>query len=91
MGLFCSQPPSVGEMGRGRRWVVFTIGMIETMLWSGNIFGWASLVHVLKVQGVFSALCTTSCVTNDTHKLSTQPAIHNAVSNLRNLETIKSH
>lgn len=27
------------------------------MLWSGTIYGWASLVHVLKVQGVYYDLC----------------------------------
>ena len=57
MDCVCSQPSSLGAMSRGRRYFVFLVAMAETMLWSGTIFGWASLVHVLKVQGVYSNLC----------------------------------
>lgn len=55
--VVCVQPPSLGSMSRGRRWAVFVIAMVETMLWSGTIFGWASLVHALKLQGVYYDLC----------------------------------
>ncbi|XP_066960955.1 equilibrative nucleobase transporter 1-like isoform X1 [Macrobrachium rosenbergii] len=51
------QPASLREMSYIRRWLVFFSGFLETALWSGTIFGWASLVHVLKIQGVFSHLC----------------------------------
>lgn len=57
MTVVCGQPPSLGSMPRGWRWAVFTVGMVETMLWSGTIYGWASLVHVLKIQGVYYNLC----------------------------------
>ncbi|XP_068238801.1 equilibrative nucleobase transporter 1-like [Palaemon carinicauda] len=51
------QPASLREMSYIRRWLVFFSGFLETALWSGTIFGWASLVHILKTQGVFSHLC----------------------------------
>ncbi|XP_064116020.1 equilibrative nucleobase transporter 1-like isoform X1 [Macrobrachium nipponense] len=51
------QPASLREMSRGHRWFVLLTGLIETSLWSGNIFGWASLVHIMKTQGVFRHLC----------------------------------
>ena len=57
MECVCAQPSSLGTMSRGRRWAMFLVVMLETMLWSGTIFGWASLVHVLKLQGVYSNLC----------------------------------
>ncbi|XP_064115992.1 equilibrative nucleobase transporter 1-like [Macrobrachium nipponense] len=58
MGLAVfKQPASLREMSYIRRWLVFFSGFLETALWSGTIFGWASLVHVLKIQGVFSHLC----------------------------------
>lgn len=57
MPLVCTQPTSLGNMSRGRRWAVFVVAMVETMLWSGTIFGWASLVHALKLQGVYYDLC----------------------------------
>lgn len=56
--LLCAQPPSLGDMSRGWRWTVFLVGLVESMLWSGTIYGWASLVHVLKVQGVYYHLCS---------------------------------
>ncbi|XP_068238803.1 equilibrative nucleobase transporter 1-like isoform X2 [Palaemon carinicauda] len=51
------QPASLQELSRGHRWLVLMIGLVETALWSGTIFGWASLVHIMKTQGVFSHLC----------------------------------
>lgn len=27
-------------------------------MWSGTVFGWASLVHVMKLQGVYDNLCS---------------------------------
>lgn len=57
MNVVCAQPPTLGSMSRGWRLAVFSVGMMEAMLWSGTIYGWASLVHVLKLQGVYRNLC----------------------------------
>ncbi|KAG0728102.1 Solute carrier family 43 member 3 [Chionoecetes opilio] len=71
-------------MSRRRRWAMFIVAMVEAMLWSGNIFGWASLVHVLKLQGVYSNLCpldpTHDAYTTDLNV--TTPAGLNATSSL---------
>lgn len=56
--MVCAQPDSLGSMSRGWRWMVFAVGVVEAMLWSGTIYGWASLVHVLKLQGVYYSLCS---------------------------------
>ncbi|XP_042880670.1 solute carrier family 43 member 3-like isoform X2 [Penaeus japonicus] len=60
MAVLCAQPPSIGDMSRGHRWLVFLVGIFETMVWSGTVFGWASLVHVLKTKGVYGNLCKES-------------------------------
>lgn len=57
MACVCVQPSSLATISRAWRWGMFLVAMAETMLWSGTIFGWASLVHVLKLQGVYSNLC----------------------------------
>ncbi|KAK3869669.1 hypothetical protein Pcinc_025031, partial [Petrolisthes cinctipes] len=57
MVCLCRQPETLDAIPRLQRWFVFVIGILETMLWSGVIFGWASLVHALKIQGVYSNLC----------------------------------
>ncbi|XP_042218916.1 solute carrier family 43 member 3-like isoform X2 [Homarus americanus] len=64
----CRQPRSVDALGRGHRWLMFLVGVVETMLWSGTIFGWASLVHVLKSRGVYTDLCD-FLTPNATHTL----------------------
>ncbi|KAG7162781.1 Large neutral amino acids transporter small subunit 3-like, partial [Homarus americanus] len=61
-------PRSVDALGRGHRWLMFLVGVVETMLWSGTIFGWASLVHVLKSRGVYTDLCD-FLTPNATHTL----------------------
>lgn len=87
MTLVCGQPPSLGSMSRGWRWAVFVVGMVETMLWSGTIFGWASLVHVLKLQSVYYNLCPQDPVlspdvngTQETQNKTTFSSLHNKVS-----------
>ncbi|XP_027207320.2 equilibrative nucleobase transporter 1 isoform X1 [Penaeus vannamei] len=60
MAVLCAQPPSIGAMLTWHRRLVFLVGIFETMVWSGTIFGWASLVHVLKTMGVYSHLCKES-------------------------------
>ncbi|XP_063598661.1 equilibrative nucleobase transporter 1-like [Penaeus indicus] len=60
MAVLCAQAASIGEMPKWHRWLVFLVGIFETMIWSGTVFGWASLVHVLKTMGVYSHLCKES-------------------------------
>lgn len=33
------------------------VGILESMLFAGTVFGWPQLVHVLKVEGLYSDLC----------------------------------
>ncbi|XP_063594930.1 equilibrative nucleobase transporter 1-like [Penaeus indicus] len=44
-------------IGRYRRWCIFLVGLLESLLFGGTIFGWAQLAYVLKEQGIFSHLC----------------------------------
>ncbi|XP_066574786.1 solute carrier family 43 member 3a isoform X2 [Amia ocellicauda] len=41
-----------------QRWLTMVTGLLECMCFSGVVFGWASLVFVLKADGYFSSLCT---------------------------------
>lgn len=58
MHSLCHQPDSLAQVSPGRRWFVFLVGMLESMVWSGTVFGWASLVHVMKLQGIYDNLCS---------------------------------
>ncbi|XP_055015523.1 solute carrier family 43 member 3b [Boleophthalmus pectinirostris] len=51
-----------------RRWLTFATGLVECLCFAGAIFGWASLVFVLKSEGYFSSLCVNSTI-NGTHTL----------------------
>uniref|UniRef100_A0A8C6TIN5 Solute carrier family 43 member 3b n=1 Tax=Neogobius melanostomus TaxID=47308 RepID=A0A8C6TIN5_9GOBI len=52
-----------------RRWFTFVTGLVECLCFAGAVFGWASLVFVLKSEGYFSTLCVNSTETNGTHTL----------------------
>lgn len=41
-------------------WVAFFTTLLECLVFAGVIYGWASLVFVLKVEGYFSSLCVNS-------------------------------
>uniref|UniRef100_A0AAV2MKR2 Solute carrier family 43 member 3 n=1 Tax=Knipowitschia caucasica TaxID=637954 RepID=A0AAV2MKR2_KNICA len=43
-----------------RRWLTFSSGLLECLCFAGAVFGWASLVIVLRSEGYFSALCFNS-------------------------------
>ncbi|CAB1325464.1 unnamed protein product [Coregonus sp. 'balchen'] len=46
------------EGGAGvRRWLTLVTGLLECLCFAGAMFGWASLVLVLKTEGYFSYLC----------------------------------
>uniref|UniRef100_A0A3Q3L9Q9 Solute carrier family 43 member 3a n=1 Tax=Mastacembelus armatus TaxID=205130 RepID=A0A3Q3L9Q9_9TELE len=51
------QPYEVGT--RLRYWLTLASGMLECLCFSGVVFGYASLVFVLKEDGYFSQLCVT--------------------------------
>ncbi|KAL0974193.1 hypothetical protein UPYG_G00216950 [Umbra pygmaea] len=40
-----------------RRWFTLVTGLLECLCFAGAVFGWASLVFVLKTEGYFSSLC----------------------------------
>uniref|UniRef100_A0A673AFZ4 Solute carrier family 43 member 3 n=1 Tax=Sphaeramia orbicularis TaxID=375764 RepID=A0A673AFZ4_9TELE len=40
-----------------RRWLTFVTGLVECLCFAGIVFGWASLVFVLKMEGYFSSFC----------------------------------
>ncbi|XP_047208760.1 equilibrative nucleobase transporter 1-like [Girardinichthys multiradiatus] len=52
-----------------RHCLTFATGLVECLCFAGAVFGWASLVFVLKVDGYFSSLCFNSTGVNDTQIL----------------------
>ena len=45
------------EFGVVKKWLSLVFAILETFLLGGMIFGWASLVYMLKRDGVYSHLC----------------------------------
>lgn len=45
------------EYSQCRKIIIMLIGLIETLLFSGVLFGWADLVYLMKSEGVFSSRC----------------------------------
>ncbi|CAL4059589.1 unnamed protein product, partial [Meganyctiphanes norvegica] len=58
----CRQPHNVEDMSLAHRIMIFLIGIFESIIWSGCIFGWPELVQVLKMNGIYSHLCKTTVV-----------------------------
>ena len=58
--------------GGVRRWLTLVTGMVECLCFSGAVFGWASLVVVLKSEGYFSSLCVNGTALNGTTANGTQ-------------------
>lgn len=52
-----------------RRWLTFATGLVECLCFAGAVFGWASLVFVLKSEGYFSSLCVNATGVNGTQVL----------------------
>ncbi|CAJ1052956.1 solute carrier family 43 member 3-like [Xyrichtys novacula] len=48
-----------------QHWFTLLSGLVESMLFSGMGYGWASLVFVLKVDGYFSGYCVNTTRDND--------------------------
>lgn len=53
--------------GLATRLLLVVWGTVEIFLFAGLIFGWASLVYVFKVEGIFSHVCESSNHGNGTN------------------------
>lgn len=58
----------VGTM-RVRYSLTFASGLVECLCFAGAVFGWASLVFVLKTEGFFSSLCVNATGVNASQPL----------------------
>ncbi|KAI8502760.1 Trafficking protein particle complex subunit 9, partial [Branchiostoma belcheri] len=47
-----------------KRFLLLAISVLEMLLFSGIIYGWASLVYILKQEGYFSDSCNTTTGNN---------------------------
>ncbi|XP_076032092.1 equilibrative nucleobase transporter 1-like [Oratosquilla oratoria] len=54
--MLLHQDPKL-HLTKARRVFIFLVGVIESALFGGAVFGWPQLVHVLKIEGVYSHLC----------------------------------
>lgn len=61
-------PQCVAAM-RVRYSLTFASGLVECLCFAGAVFGWASLVFVLKTEGFFSSLCVNATGANATQPL----------------------
>uniref|UniRef100_A0A3Q4AIP5 Solute carrier family 43 member 3a n=1 Tax=Mola mola TaxID=94237 RepID=A0A3Q4AIP5_MOLML len=52
-----------------RRCITFATGLVECLCFAGAVFGWASLVFILKSDGFFSSLCVNTTGVNGTQVL----------------------
>lgn len=52
-----------------KHYLTFATGLVECLGFAGAVFGWASLVFVLKEDGYFSSLCVNTTGVNATHTL----------------------
>lgn len=52
---------------RVRCWLTLASGLLECLCFAGTVFGWASLMFVLKTEGYFSNLCVNATGSNGTH------------------------
>lgn len=52
-----------------QRCLTFATGLVECLCFAGAVFGWASLVFVLKSENYFSSLCVNTTESNGTQDL----------------------
>ncbi|XP_041845789.1 solute carrier family 43 member 3-like [Melanotaenia boesemani] len=52
-----------------KRCFTFATGLVECLCFAGAVFGWASLVFVLKEEGYFTSLCVNATGVNGTQTL----------------------
>lgn len=58
--------PGVEKSLMVQRSLTFATGLVECLCFAGAVFGWASLVFVLKTEGYFSSLCVNVTQVNGT-------------------------
>lgn len=63
------------QMGLSRRVLLFLVGFTECCIFGGLVFGWPQLVLVLKQEGIYSDLCTSNDVLQNTSKILSKLAI----------------
>lgn len=59
----------VEETMRVKYGLTFASGLLECLCFAGAVFGWASLVFVLKTEGFFNSLCVNTTGVNATQPL----------------------
>uniref|UniRef100_A0A3B3ZRG4 Solute carrier family 43 member 3a n=1 Tax=Periophthalmus magnuspinnatus TaxID=409849 RepID=A0A3B3ZRG4_9GOBI len=64
--------PCKGSSSGLRRWLTFTTGLLECLCFAGAVFGWASLVIILRSEGYFSSLCVNNTAVRATGPNRTQ-------------------
>ncbi len=70
-------PGRKGSSGTGVRYkLTLATGLLECLCFAGVVFGWASLVFVLKTDGYFSDLCINA--TDASGELGTGEVIYNS-------------
>jgi len=62
--MLCIQIDSVRELSSCQRWFMFLIAIVESMIWSGTIYGWPQLAYMLKLNGIYSDLCDENFLQN---------------------------
>lgn len=65
----CGTMPGSESSLAVRRYLTFATGLVECLCFAGAVFGWASLVFVLKEEGYFSSLCVNTTGANSTQVL----------------------
>lgn len=60
---------------RVRHGLTLATGLLECLCFGGMMFGWASLVFVLNVEGFFGSLCVNATGENDT-QIQGQSGLH---------------
>ncbi|XP_068570955.1 equilibrative nucleobase transporter 1-like [Cebidichthys violaceus] len=61
--------PGLGNSLSLRRGLTFATGLVECLCFAGAVFGWASLVFILKTEGYFSSHCVNTTGVNATQVL----------------------
>lgn len=62
----CGTMPRTENRMSVLRYLTFATGLVECLCFAGAVFGWASLVFVLKSEGYFSSLCVNTTSANAT-------------------------
>lgn len=61
--------PGAGSCLSVQRYLTFASGLVECLGFAGAVFGWASLVFILKQEGYYSSLCVNATGVNSTQVL----------------------